>query len=181
MNLNNLSPQQLGKLFPIIISEHKPKWKVLFCKEKELICNAVRKGSILDFEHIGSTAVPGIKAKPTIDVLMVISCNADLGELKSVFASFGYHCVSQPKNTAPHLMFAKGYTPQGFKGQVFHVHVRYPGNWDEICFRDYLIKHPEKAKQYEELKLGLAQKYKYDRDAYTDAKSEFIKNVMDLV
>ncbi len=143
----------------------------------ELICNEVSKGSIMDFEHIGSTAVPGIKAKPSIDVLMVISSNTDLDELKSVIASLGYHCIPQPEKPAPYFMFAKGYTPQGFKGQAFHVHVRYPGNWDEVNFRDYLIQHPEKAKQYEELKMELAKKHKYDRDAYTNAKTDFIKNV----
>ena len=49
------------------------------------------------------------------------------------------------ENSAPHIMFAKGYTPEGFAGQAFHVHVRYKGDWDEIYFRDYLLRHYDVA------------------------------------
>lgn len=65
------------------------------------------------------------------------------------------------------MMFLKGYSNQGFKDQVFHVHVRYNGDWDELHFRDYLLVHPEIAEEYGKLKTELQQKYKYDRDIYT--------------
>ena len=58
---------------------------------------------------------------------------------------------------------------------MFHLHLRRGNDGDEIYFRDYLNARPDIASLYESLKLGLAQKYKYDRDAYTDAKTEFIK------
>jgi len=67
-------------------------------------------------------------------------------------------------------IFVKGYTPQGFKGQVFHVHVNYSSDWDELYFRDYLLKHPEIAARYGNLKLEYKKKYEHDRDGYTNAK-----------
>ena len=77
-------------------------------------------------------------------------------------------------------MFVKGYTPEGFKGQAYHIHVRYPGDWDEIYFRDYLRNNAEIRKQYGELKRILAVKYRNDRDGYTDAKTEFVKRISEL-
>ena len=72
------------------------------------------------------------------------------------------------------ISFNKGYTEKGFSEQVFHLHLRYSGDNDELYFRDYLIEHPSVAKDYEKLKLELWKKYEYNREAYTDAKSDFI-------
>jgi len=74
-------------------------------------------------------------------------------------------------------MFLKGYTPDGFKDQAYHVHVRYPGDWDEFYFRDYLIDHPYIAKEYSALKWKLKKTFEFNRDGYTGAKSALIKNV----
>lgn len=78
------------------------------------------------------------------------------------------------------MMFMKGYTSQGFKGQVFHVHVRYIGDWDELYFRDYLMVHPEIADEYGQLKIELQKKYEHDRDGHTNAKTDFIKRITEL-
>jgi SAM-dependent methyltransferase len=74
-------------------------------------------------------------------------------------------------------MFLKGYTSAGFAEKVYHIHVRYPGDWDEMYFRDYLILHPEAAAAYATLKRQLQEQFAYDRDGYTDAKGAFIKDV----
>jgi GrpB-like predicted nucleotidyltransferase (UPF0157 family) len=81
----------------------------------------------------------------------------------------GFIYNRQPGNPPPHMMFMKGYTPEGFKGQAFHVHVRYGGDWNELYFRDYLEEHPDVAAKYEALKMQLKGKYEFDRDAYTAA------------
>lgn len=78
------------------------------------------------------------------------------------------------------MMFMKGYTLKGFSGQAYHVHVRYPGDWDEIYFRDYLISHPEVAHEYETLKRELSEKYANDREAYTAGKSGFARDITEL-
>lgn len=69
----------------------------------------------------------------------------------------------------------KGYLPTGFAEKVYHLHVRPLGDWDELYFRDYLRKYPEVAREYEALKLSLKEKYEHDRDAYTNAKTEFVQ------
>lgn len=76
------------------------------------------------------------------------------------------------------MSFNKGYTPAGYADKVFHIHFHRAGDNDEICFRDYLIAYPEVAKEYEILKLSLLPKYRNDRDAYTEAKSEFVRQTM---
>ena len=80
--------------------------------------------------------------------------------------------MSQSENG---LSFNKGYTETGFAERVFHLHLRYVGNNNELYFRDYLIEYPEVAKEYEELKLRLWKEYEYNRDGYTSAKTEFVK------
>lgn len=78
------------------------------------------------------------------------------------------------------ISFNSGYTPDGFAEKVFHLHLRYAGDNDELYFRDYLREHPKIAKEYEALKLSLWKQFEHDRDAYTDAKTEFIRKWTDL-
>jgi GrpB-like predicted nucleotidyltransferase (UPF0157 family) len=76
------------------------------------------------------------------------------------------------------MMFAKGYSPEGLTGQTFHIHTRYSGDWDEIAFRDYLIRNPRVAEEYAVLKRRLSIEFKNDREKYTDAKTSFIKEIV---
>lgn len=91
--------------------------------------------------------------------------------------SFGYRLIHTPDNPLPYMMFIKGYTVHGFRGQAFHLHIRYPGDWDEPLFCAYLRKHPAIAAEYVQLKRRLAMVLRKDRDAYTEAKTFFIKQV----
>ena len=72
------------------------------------------------------------------------------------------------------MSFNKGYTENGFAERVFHLHLRYAGDNAELYFRDYLIAHPEIAKEYEALKRSLWKTYTHNRDGYTNAKTEFV-------
>jgi GrpB-like predicted nucleotidyltransferase (UPF0157 family)/nicotinamidase-related amidase len=179
-SLNDMTIAELGKLFPIIITDYSDKWADLYFSEAKMITDSFSKTEIIKIDHIGSTAIPGLKAKPTIDILMQISEQIDIQKLKDTFKSLGYLINDHPENPAPHLTFVKGYTAQGFKGQAYHVHIRYIGDWDEVRFRDYLLKNKEIAKEYETLKLGLADKYPNDREAYTDSKTEWIEKINNL-
>lgn len=82
--------------------------------------------------------------------------------------------MSSQKNPYMQKSFCKGYTKEGFSEKVYHLHVRYYDNWNQLYFRDYLTEHKEVAKEYGKLKLGLIEKYEHDRDGYTNAKSDFI-------
>ena len=78
------------------------------------------------------------------------------------------------------LDFNKGYTLQGFAERVYHSHLRYVGDNDELYFRDYIQKDATAAKEYERLKLDLWKQYEHDRDAYTLHKSDFIKHYTEM-
>lgn len=174
--LDEMNGEELGMLFPIIISEHDPMWHDLYLSEKTNLEQLIGLSNIVRINHYGSTSVSHLLAKPTIDILLEIQNDIDTEKVIYMLKSNGYNFSPQPSNPAPHMMFMKGYTSSGFHGQAYHVHVRYIGDWDELYFRDYLIVHPEVAKEYGQLKLQLKLKYEFDRDAYTNAKSSFIKN-----
>ncbi len=178
--LQKMTNEELWALFPIILSEHRAEWTKFYEQEKDTIISALGTKNISRINHIGSTSVPGLIAKPTIDILLEIPTDADIPSLTAALISAGYICNTQPNNPAPHLMFMKGYTPQGFRGQAVHLHVRFPGDWDELYFRDYLRSHPETAKSYGKLKQNLQLRYEHDRDAYTEAKTDFIQEATRL-
>ena len=92
--------------------------------------------------------------------------------LKERIIQNGYICMS---HSTERLSFNKGYTKDGFAEKVFHLHLRFLGDNDELYFRDYLNEHPETAKEYEKLKLSLWQEFPHNRDAYTNAKTDFVK------
>ena len=179
--LKELTPEELGALFPIFLSDHNPDWINLYREEERLIRIALGNSGIVRISHIGSTAIPGLKAKPTIDILLEIPEPVDEELLLNKLTELGYDFIPKPENPAPHMMFAKGYTPDGFRGQACHIHVRYPGNWEEIRFRDYLLSHPEAAKGYEILKQHLAITFPNDREGYTEGKSEFIRELLQKI
>lgn len=173
--LDQMNGEELGRLFPIIISEHDPRWPDLYLCEKTNIVQSIGLNNIIRINHFGSTSVCNLYAKPTIDILLEIQNHMDKEQIISLIKGIGYNYSHQPDNPAPHMMFMKGYTPSGFSGQAYHLHVRYSGDWDELYFRDYLILYPKTAEKYGELKLQLKEKYEFDRDGYTSAKSGFIK------
>jgi len=170
-----MSPEELGLLFPVVITEYNPGWPLLFKKEKESLEDGPGSGNIVSIEHIGSTAVPGLPAKPVIDILIEIDSSDD--SIKNYFRTLGYHFIHRPDNPPPHMMFVKGYTIQGYSGQAYHVHVRYRGDWNEIYFRDYLTRHTETAREYADLKYKLAKKYVNDREGYTRDKTKFVEYI----
>lgn len=178
--LEEMTNEELWQLFPIILSAHNPAWISSYLKEEAILEVVVGIRNIVRINHIGSTVVPNLIAKPTIDILLEIKDETDTELLVSNIQSIGYTCSEQPNNPAPHVMFKKGYTPQGFVGQVYHVHVRYDGDWDELHFRNYLLAHPDLADEYGALKLELQKKQDHDRDAYTNAKTDFIERITRL-
>lgn len=178
--LDEMTNEELWELFPIIISEHDPNWKEKYLEEKAAIEESIGTQNIARINHIGSTAVPNLAAKPTIDILIEIRDDTDTDKLIGNMEVAGYIYSPQPDNPPPHMMFMKGYTPEGFKGQVYHIHVRYSGDWNELYFRDYLKLHPDVADEYGKLKLELKEEFQHNRDGYTYAKTKFIKRITKL-
>lgn len=178
--LSDMSNEELWALFPIVIREYNEDYPSWYAEEETVLTGLIGKSRIERISHIGSTAVPGLWSKPTVDILLEITLDCNVKNLIFALEQNGYICNKQPKNPPPHLMFMKGYTLQGFAEKVFHLHVRYGGDWDELYFRDYLRLHPDISKQYGSLKLELQQRFEHDRDGYTYAKTDFIKRYTQL-
>lgn len=169
--LSEMSLEELWQLFPIFLTEHQECWKEWYLEEESLLKKFLSK--IERISHIGSTAISTIYAKPIIDILVEVPKRCDLIDYKKELINNGYICMAQ---SGDRISFNKGYTEDGFADRVFHLHLRYFGDNDELYFRDYLIEHSNIAKKYEELKLKLWKEYEHNRDGYTNAKSDFIKN-----
>lgn len=173
-SLKDMTLEELWQLFPIVLTPHDPQWPVWANEEITHLTN-ILPGYNKTISHIGSTAIPGIKAKPIIDILIEIPEDADLPAIRTLMESSGYICMAIADER---MSFNKGYTPNGYEERVFHIHFHRLGDNDEILFRNYLIEHPEIAKEYECLKTSLLPQFKYNRDGYTDAKSSFVRHIV---
>ena len=180
-DLDLLTVEELGRLFPIQIVKANPEWPTIFECEKSILLNILGSDISLRIEHFGSTAVPNLAAKPTIDILVEIPDNDYVKkDIIEIMDANGFHSILRTDSPPPYSMFVKGYTLEGFSGQCFHVHMaptNHSGLWDRIYFRDYLIANPDVAKEYEELKKTLAIKHQFNREDYTEAKKEFVATV----
>ena len=166
--------EELWQLFPIILCPHNPEYSQWYAAEERLLIGALGD-TIFRIRHIGSTSVPGLTAKPTIDILMEVTTTTDLPELERNLQACGYATMAFAAPPAFRQDLCKGYTEDGFSERVFHLHVVHPGDHDEPYFCEFLRHHPEAAHEYEVLKTSLAEKFKHDRDAYTNAKAELVK------
>jgi GrpB-like predicted nucleotidyltransferase (UPF0157 family) len=170
-DFSRVTEKELSEMFPVLLEPHAPFWREAYLAEERYL-RKVFGEKIVRISHIGSSAVPGLISKPTIDILLEISQDTDIPAITELMRDAGYIVNTPPKDV---IMYLKGYTPRGFEGQVYHIHVRYPGDWDELYFRDYLIAHPDAAEEYGKLKIKLKEKYANDRDGYTEAKGEFVR------
>lgn len=172
--LRNMTLDELWELFPIVLAPQDPRWKN-WANDEIMSLAALLEPETPVINHIGSTSVPYIQAKPIIDILVEVPLVADFGRIKKILEDNGYICMSED---CRRLSFNKGYTPKGYAEKVFHIHVHRVGDHDEILFRDYLLSHPDTAMEYERLKLSLLPGFKNNRDGYTEAKTYFVRAVV---
>ena len=175
-DFSGVTAEELSRLFPVILEEHRPEYFEQYAEEKAFLAS-ILGDKVLRISHIGSTSVPGLLAKPTVDVLLEITEDTDIPVITEILRDEGY-IVNHANNDI--ITYIKGYTPRGFEGQTFHVHVRAAGDWGEMYFRDYLINHPDTAAEYAALKRQLQRQFEYDRDGYTAAKGEFVQKITAL-
>lgn len=171
--LSEMTLEELWQLFPIFLIEHRDCWDAWYEDERRFLSSLLPGDVVL--HHIGSTAIEGIRAKPIIDILAEIPYGTDMCLIRDILTANGYICMAQNANR---ISLNKGYTELGFAERVFHLHIRYEGDRDEVLFRDYLNTHPDAAKEYERLKLSLVKPFEHDRDGYTAAKSDFVARIM---
>ncbi len=171
---------------PIKVVDYDPDWPVIFARlaavlQKQLGRLAQR------IEHVGSTSVPGLAAKPIIDLDIVIAGETALPQVCTLLAELGYQhegnlgiegreAFKREDTTVPRVW-------QGTEWMTHHLYVC-PADGRELArhlaFRNYLRTHPDVRDAYAELKRRLAEQYTYDRDGYTEAKTAFISRVLQL-
>lgn len=170
--LSEMTLEELWELFPIFLVEPSDKWASSYNKIESVLKETLSECPVERISHIGSTAIHGIWAKDIVDVLIEISEDSDMEMAAKRVEENGFIRMGSSMNR---VSFNRGYTEEGFAKEVYHVHLRYAGDNDELYFRDYLNEHAQTAKDYERMKLKLWKLYEHNRDAYTDAKTEFIK------
>ena len=168
-----MSLEELWELFPIILKNHNPDYTIWYREEKDNLVQALSAYDVCRISHIGSTAVEGLISKPIVDILLEFPDNYRMLEIVETLKNNKWLVMAQNEKKKT-LDLNKGYTLKGFAEKVFHLHIKPEDDWGELYFRDYLQKYPDIARQYELLKLELKTQYKHDRDAYTNAKSDFV-------
>lgn len=171
-SLTEMSLEELWELFPISLVEPNGTWAQQYRKIEAELIETLGDVSGLCVNHIGSTAIAGIKAKDIVDVLVEVDAVEPLPAVAESLEALGFVRMSE---TSTRISMNLGYTLEGYAEEVFHIHLRYRGDNDELYFRDYLNEHPDVAREYEALKVSLCIRYDHDRDAYTDAKADFVR------
>lgn len=170
----------------IKVVDYDAAWPESFRQERDHLLSCVPAGFIRRIEHIGSTAVPGLAAKPIVDLLVEVS---DLQNARTVLAPIlqaqGYEYVWRPtwgdEGGPCYAWFIRRDAETGVR--THHIHMvdkTFVSHWDSLLFRDYLIEHPDTARDYESLKRRLAAASRHDRAAYTNGKAGFIREVTAL-
>jgi GrpB-like predicted nucleotidyltransferase (UPF0157 family) len=149
------------------------EWPRLFTAEREVLRRAVGE-LFLGVQHIGSTSVPGLMAKPIVDIAAAVANFEAAAACVAPLEAEGY--VYTGENGIPRRHYFDKGTPT-----LFHLHVLEieSAEWRKhLLFRDYLIAHPEAATAYAALKQELAVRFRTDRPAYTEAKGEFVMGIV---
>jgi GrpB-like predicted nucleotidyltransferase (UPF0157 family) len=169
--------------FPIVVVPYDPKWPGEYEALAAVLWTAV-KDVALSIEHVGSTSVPGLAAKPILDVDIVLRDAGDLPAVAERLEALGYvHNGDQgcPGRTA--FKYPDSSVPRDGSGRVWMTHHLYVCQKDNVYyvrhvgFRDYLRAHPETVAEYGRIKLELAEQFRNDRDGYTEAKTDFVMGV----
>lgn len=165
----------------VYIVPYNPVWPRLFEEEKKHLFRCIPNEFIGRIEHFGSTSVPGLAAKPVVDMLVEVTCleKARLF-IAPILEDQGYDYFWRPTRGDDGGPFYAWFIKRDRSGKrTHHIHMVEKDfeHWEGLLFRDYLIEHPDVAKEYEMLKYRLAAEYPNDREAYTNAKGDLISRV----
>lgn len=175
MTLSIEALQQLHNSRKTYIVDYNPEWVTTFLVESKDL-KAIFKDAILSIYHIGSTSIPGIKAKPIVDILITTDNLKKIDDFDNQMEQQGY-VVGGEFGLCGRRFFCKG----NQEHCLIHVHIYETSNTaieKYLLFRDYMIAHPNEVKNYEELKTDLAQRYPHNRTLYTQSKSVFIEHIL---
>lgn len=162
------------------LREYDPRWPAEFDREAKAIRTELEETLAYSIEHVGSTAIPGLAAKPIIDIVLVVPDRGRWPEVVAPLERLGYSYWAD--NPDPNSMFfVKGMPPFG-SGRTHHVHVRTGEALEAMVrFRDFLVEHPDEARRYEDVKRHLARQFVRNREGYTAGKAEFVQEILQKV
>ncbi len=161
---------------PVVIVNYDPRWPLEYEEEKARILKATGS-TLLAIEHMGSTAVPGLAAKPIIDIMAAVRALEDVGAIMESLREIGYEYEPAFEALIPERRFFTKGVPHR---RTHHLHVVELGGefWDRhLLFRDYLRRYPLVARDYEQMKRALAIEFGSNRAGYTEAKTGFIRRI----
>lgn len=157
------------------IVKYDPSWPDKFESERKLVEQTLGEWIAGGIHHVGSTSVPNLSAKPIIDIMVGVK---NLEEAKACIPLLEtiQYCYF-PYKSDQMIWFCKP-SPYKRTHHLYLMETSHPQWAARLAFRDYLKTHKEEKKTYEQLKISLAEKFRDDREAYTDAKTEFVKSVV---
>lgn len=158
----------------IVVLDYDPQWIKEFEKEADMIRKILGE-TCMAIYHIGSTAVPGLAAKPIIDIMPVVSNLHQVDAVKTGFEEISYEYLGE------FGIPGRRYLRKGGDERTHQIHIFSEDQTDNIerhlAVRDYLRAHKDACDAYAGLKRSLAEKYPYDIDGYCDGKDEFVKQL----
>jgi GrpB-like predicted nucleotidyltransferase (UPF0157 family) len=165
----------------IKIVPYNANWPRMFELERDHLIECLPHSLIKRIEHFGSTAIPGLSAKPIIDILVEVNSFEETKKvIVPILTSQGYEYFWRPTfgNDVPPF-YAWFIKRDSQNNRTHHIHMveKEFEHWDRLLFRDYLIEHPDLIREYENIKISLAEQYQCNRIAYTESKAEFIVRV----
>jgi GrpB-like predicted nucleotidyltransferase (UPF0157 family) len=156
----------------VMISDYDPTWPDRFAVERDRLLAVVGR-ALLDVYHVGSTSVPGLAAKPIVDLAGLLHRFMNESEIAGVCAlGYDYRGIDED--------IQRQYFSKRREEPSFHLHCYIAGNPELdrlILFRDYLRTHLETAREYEELKRRLAAEFRFQRYVYQEQKTDFVRSV----
>lgn len=155
----------------IKVVPYNPQWPDQFQREASSIQHQLQDG-VVHIHHIGSTSVPGLMAKPIIDIILEVRDLASLDRQQAKMEEIGYEVMGE------YGISGRRYFRKGGDQRTHHVHAFATGDPHikrHLAFRDYLIAHKEVAKAYGELKREIASRIQHSMEHYGDAKGPFVQ------
>ncbi len=158
----------------VVVREYNPEWMWMYQCEKRIIRDILSDNATAIY-HIGSTSVPGLAAKPIIDILVAVKSLSGADKASSLFAEAGYEWMGE------YRIPGRRYLRKGGDERSHQIHIFQSDDWENIvrhiAFRSYLEKHEDVRAAYSALKKTLACRFPYDIDSYSDGKDSFVRRV----
>ena len=158
----------------ITVLNYDPEWPLKYERERKAIAE-ILDGNGISIYHIGSTSVPGLAAKPIIDMMAVVRSLEKVDDARGKFSELGYEYLGE------FGIAGRRYFRKGGDERTHQIHIFQADDWNNIerhlAFRDYMRTHEKERVEYAEIKTALAQRFPYDIDGYCDGKDAFVREM----